>query len=309
MSDSENEIDPIRNGEMFENYLAAKKNCEKKKGKKDPKAKSAKEWTDDETSLLIDMLEANPCLWDIYQTDYSKCDLKEIAYTGIATFLDTNITSVKAKINSQRTQLGREMAKEKSTKSGQSTDELYASKWIHYDKLNFLNPVFGASKSRDTLKRMNSQEDESSEKEVTPSKRKTIAEKKLDLFSKCTEAITANAKPKANESPNPKISAFALYVDEKLSELNKRTRRIAEKCIFDVQFDMEMSTDVSTDGEFCRPPRKPYVGYNYHGVPRMPQAITIMAQSVAGISQQGKTQGNFDMQPQSGQSYVDMLNK
>ena len=83
MSDSENEIDPIRNGEMFENYFAARKNCEKKKGKRDPKAKSAKEWTDDETSLLIDMLEANPCLWDIYHTDYSKRDLKDIANRGI----------------------------------------------------------------------------------------------------------------------------------------------------------------------------------------------------------------------------------
>ena len=49
MSDSENEVDPIRNGEMFENYFATKKNCEKKKGKKDSEAKSAKEWTDDET--------------------------------------------------------------------------------------------------------------------------------------------------------------------------------------------------------------------------------------------------------------------
>ena len=151
------------------------------------------------------MLEANPCFWDTYHTDYSKRDLKEIAYTEIATSLYTNVTSIKAKINSLRTQLGREVAKEKNTNSGQSTDELYASKWIHYDKLNFLIPVFGASKSRDT-----------------------IAEKKLDLLSKCTEAITANAKPKANESSNPKISAFALYVDEKLSELNKRTRRIAE---------------------------------------------------------------------------------
>ena len=114
---------------MFENYLAAKKNCEKKKGKKDSKAKSAKEWIDDETSLLIDMLEANSCLRDNYHTDYSKRDLKEIAYTEIATSLDTNITSIKAKINSLRTQLRRKMAKEKSTKSGQSTDELYASKW------------------------------------------------------------------------------------------------------------------------------------------------------------------------------------
>ena len=174
--------------------------------------------------------------------------------------LDTNITSIKAKINSLRTQLGREMYKEKSTKSGQSTDELYASKWMHYDKLNFLILVFRASKSRDKLKTMNLQEDESGEKEATPSKRKTVAEKKLDLLSKCTEAITANAKPKANESSNPKISAFALYVDEKLSELNKRTRRIAEKHITDVLSDMEMSTDVSTDRKFSRPQRNPYVG-------------------------------------------------
>ena len=158
----------------------------KKKGKKNPKAKSAKEWTDDETFLLTDMLEASACLWDIYHTDYSKRDLKEITYTKFATSLDTNITSVKAKINSLRTQLGREITKEKNTKSVQSTDKLYASKWIHYDKLNFLIPVFGASKSRDTSKRMNLQEGESAEEEVTPGKRKTVAEKKLDLLSKCT---------------------------------------------------------------------------------------------------------------------------
>ena len=225
------------------------------------------------------MLEANPCLWDIYHTHYSKRDLKEIAYTEIATSLDTNITSIKAKLNSLRTHLGREMAKEKSSKSGQSTDELYASKWIHNDKLNSLIPVFGALKSRDTLKRMNLQEDESAEEEVTPSKSKAIAEKKLDLLSKCTEAITAkaSAKQKANESSNQKISAFALYVDEKLSELNKRTRRIAEKRVSDVLFDMEMSTDVSIDGEFSRPQRNPYAGYNYHGLPSMAQAIPIIA--------------------------------
>ena len=116
---------------------------------------------------------------------------------------------------------------------------------------------------------MNLKEDESAEKEVTPIKRKTTAEKKLDLLSKCIEAITANAKPKATESSNPKISAFALYVDEKLSELNKRTRRIAEKRISDVLFDMEMSTDVLTDGEFSRPQRtqrNPHVGYNFFSV-------------------------------------------
>ena len=97
-------------------------------------------------------------------------------------------------INGWRAQLGQEMAKEKSTKSGHNTDELYSSNWIHYDKLAFLVPAIGASKSRDTLKRINLQEDEN-KKEVggTPvAKRETLVEKKLDLLSKCTETITAN---------------------------------------------------------------------------------------------------------------------
>ena len=67
------------------------------------------------------------------------------------------------------------------------------------------------------------QEDEN-EKEVegTPvAKRKILAEKKLDLFSKCKEATTANANTKAplpNEAASTKISVFSLYVNEKLSQ-------------------------------------------------------------------------------------------
>ena len=40
------------------------------------------------------------------------------------------------------------MVKEKSTKIGQSTDELYSTNWIHYDKLAFLVPVIEVSESR-----------------------------------------------------------------------------------------------------------------------------------------------------------------
>ena len=66
----------------------------------------------------------------------------------MATSLDTNIPSIKTNINGLRVQLGREMVKEKSTKIGQSTDELYSSNWIHYDKLAFLLPVIEVSESR-----------------------------------------------------------------------------------------------------------------------------------------------------------------
>ena len=92
------------------------------------------------------------------------------------------------------------------------------------------------------------EQDGENDKEVTPNKsRKTIAEIKLDLLSKCMEAFTANAKLKPNESPNPKLSVFGVYVDEKLSELKKRDRRIAEKRISDVLFDIEMVKNTSTE--------------------------------------------------------------
>ena len=40
-----------------------------------------------------------------------------------------------------------------------------------------------------------------------------------------------------------------MYVDEKLSNLDKRSRRIAEKRISDVLFEAEMSLDLTEAGE------------------------------------------------------------
>ena len=81
-------------------------------------------------------------------------------------------------------QLGWDMSKEKNTKRGQSTDELYSSNWIHYVKLPFLVLVIGVSKSSNTLKRINLQENKN-KKELggtLVTKRETLAEKKLDLL-------------------------------------------------------------------------------------------------------------------------------
>ena len=74
---------------------------------------------------------------------------------------------------------------------------------------------------------------------LTSYKRKTPAEKTLDLLSKCTEAITANATTKVpipNEFATTKMCAFSRYVEEKLSQLDKRDRIIAEKRISDILF-------------------------------------------------------------------------
>ena len=247
-SDEQDTPDMI--GKAFESHLKEKDTTKKTKEEnkkegdtaKNTISKGGKDWTGEELSLLIDMLEEKPCLWDVFGEEYTKRDVKEIAYTEKASSLDTNIESIKAKINEFRAQLGRELAKLNKTKSGQSTDELYASSWIYYDRLSFLLPVIKSSKSRDTLKRKNEEENEEVEETrfSTPGlKKKTIAERKIELLSKCTEAITK----KPVESADSKHSAFALYVDEKLSQLGKRDRRIAEKRISDVLFEVEMQSE------------------------------------------------------------------
>ena len=115
---------------------------------------------DEEISLLTDMLEEKPRLKDVFDKEYMKRGVKEIAYTEIASSLDTNIEFIKAKINGVRAQLGREVAKVNKTKSRQSTDEFYTSSWSDYDRSSFLLPVLKSSKSRDTLKRKNVEENE-----------------------------------------------------------------------------------------------------------------------------------------------------
>ena len=132
------------------------------------------------------MLESKPCLWDIYHPDYLKPNMEKIGYSEIATALNTTNASVKTKINGLRAQSGREITREKTTKSGQSTGKLYKSNWVHYIKLSFLIPVIGAGKSRDTLKR-NSLPEDATEKEgeTTPvPKKKSIAEMKLEFLPK-----------------------------------------------------------------------------------------------------------------------------
>ena len=69
------------------------------------------------------------------------------------------------------------------------------------------------------------------------SKKKSLAKRKMELLTKCTDII---ANSTLIEPQGTKRSAFANYVEEKLSSLNKRQKTIAEKRINDVSFELEM---------------------------------------------------------------------
>ena len=109
--------------------------------------KDTKKEKKDEVSMLTELLEERPNLWDVFNKDYSKRDLKNTAYKEIADVFGCNITSIKGN-QWIRAQYGRELAKVNKSKSGQSIDEFYVSNWTHYQSLTFLEPVIKSSSSK-----------------------------------------------------------------------------------------------------------------------------------------------------------------
>ena len=103
-------------------------------------------WSDDEIENLIDLYESKPCLWDIFCKEYSKRDMKEKAMNEICEELSVSVDEAKQKWMSLRAQFGRELKNSNKHKSGQSTDELYVSQWIFYDKMQFLQPMMKTKK-------------------------------------------------------------------------------------------------------------------------------------------------------------------
>jgi len=144
--------------------------------------------------------------------------------------------------------------------------------------------------------------DSEEEMEITPikNKKKTMAEQKLDLLSKCTDAIASNAKKAVpDEKPlKSKMSVFAEYVDEKLSQSNKRDRRIAEKRISDVLFDIEMEAEASQEFR---------IGY-FPSSTQQPTLSMPQQNPPSGMSRQGGNQGSYvNLQSNTGQSYMDIM--
>ena len=137
VSSSEEETSPVKVQEVSDNKMAEGKDTTKEKKDKASKGKGVKDWTEDEVSMLTELLEERPSFWDVFNKDYSKRDVKDAVCKEKAGVFGCNVTSIKGKINGLRAQYGREMAKVNKTTSGQSTGELYVRNWAHYQSLSF----------------------------------------------------------------------------------------------------------------------------------------------------------------------------
>ena len=82
-----------------------------------PEADKAKKpkWKPGEIETLIDELEKRSCLWEVLGEDYHNHEKRVVTYTEPEDILKHDI---KAKIAGMRRQLGRQIAKTNSWKSG-----------------------------------------------------------------------------------------------------------------------------------------------------------------------------------------------
>ena len=68
---------------------------------------SIKKWNQRKTTLLTDSLEERPSLWDMFDSEYTKREVYEVAYKEIAKELGEywTLSEIKSKINNLQVQL------------------------------------------------------------------------------------------------------------------------------------------------------------------------------------------------------------
>ena len=232
----------------------------KRKALEADKTKKPK-WKSGEIDTLIDELEKRSCLWDVFDKDYHNREKREVAYTELEDILKHTKKDIKTKIVGLRTQLGREIAKTNSCKSGQATSEKYKSTRVFYDKLQFLRPVKQAAKSKDNLspdqELLNNTQDEFDQEslssastteilEATPriskKARKAMEARKENFLSTCVKVLRETTCPQP--VPIKEQCSFSKYVSEKLETFDRRM--IAEKRISDILFEIEMNSHNTT---------------------------------------------------------------
>ena len=108
------------------------------------------------------------------------------------------------------------------TKSGQSTDELYVPTGCIFKVSQFRN-LWWSRQAVEQIPRWNWVH---RSKNYLGSKKNSLAETKIKLLAKCTNAIKNSA---LIESQGIRHSSFATYVEEKFSSLNKCQITIAER--------------------------------------------------------------------------------
>lgn len=98
----------------------------------------ALKWNREKTLILIEMVEARECLWNVQLEDYRNKIKRQNAIEDIANAMKMTHEDIRQKIHRLRSQYTNERSKMKKKKSGSGSAELYKTKWEYFQALDFM---------------------------------------------------------------------------------------------------------------------------------------------------------------------------
>lgn len=144
----DDEVVASTNDEASEPTEKRKAQSTRKRGRPATKNEAARVWTDEETSLLIDLWAQHENLFNTKHRMYFNRDARQKSIAAIEETLNSNNVAATAKqIAKKLTDLknyfgAQKRMTESSKTSGAGTDEVFCSSWKFYDSLYFLNDAF-----------------------------------------------------------------------------------------------------------------------------------------------------------------------
>lgn len=89
---------------------------------------------------LIELYEQRPCLWNVEHEDYHNRQKRSLAISEIEKEMGMEKDDIVQKWITLRGQYLRELEKQRKSRSGQSTAELYVSGWKFYKTSRLSSP-------------------------------------------------------------------------------------------------------------------------------------------------------------------------
>ncbi|XP_077283571.1 uncharacterized protein LOC143909453 [Arctopsyche grandis] len=232
-----------------------------------------REWTNEETYLLIDLYKEKPSLWDPTHYEYKLRSKRYKCWMEMSKIFNCNVTDLRKKMESLLTSFRRERQRCEATKKlGDSTDDIvYKSKWFGFEKMKFLIYKFTPRVFLDTMDMaddslkvsVGDSTDKRNLNNPTMNRRKVFKSlKKLNLVRNATLNRRAEetynimqALKRRNERDSS--STFGEHIANKHRTYSSRTKTMVEHFISKLIFEADMGryeSNYSFDAASIHPP-------------------------------------------------------
>ncbi len=212
---------------------------------------------------MINFYQENQSLWNHNIADYHQDSKKDVLYDTLIKILDDKFSAeeIKSKWKDLINFFKQEYVKASHKPSGSGTNDIYKPSWEFFEQLKFVTVICDDTDDTvDTLTKAAKSRKLSKQQE-----QKEREEKKLELFAQAVNALkTPEPSPPPAQQPtgDNEAAAFANCVRLTLEKFTPRQFRRAKKCISDILYQIEKSSDFENMASTSTPSYSDNQGYS-----------------------------------------------